>query len=131
MVALTQRRFAKRRTGDMFTDPVKAAVDIHEGALVVLDAGFAAPGRVAVGLKARGVCLTSALNAGGAAGAINVNVGTGTYQFNNDGTVLRTHIGASAYIVDDNTVAAADGGGTRSIAGLIIDVDADGVWIKF
>jgi hypothetical protein len=131
MVALTERRLVKRRTGDLFTDPVKAAVDIFEGAMVVLDAGFAAPGRTAVGLKARGICSTSALNAGGAAGALNVNINAGIFALNNDGSVARTHIGGTAYIVDDQTVAATDGGGTRSPAGPIIDVNDDGVWVKF
>jgi hypothetical protein len=34
-------------------------------------------------------------------------------------------------LVDDQTLAATDGAGTRSEAGDIYDVDDDGVWIEF
>lgn len=130
MVALSSSRQIKRRTGDRFTDPVKTAVSIQKGALVVLDGGYAAPGRTAAGLKARGVAEDYVDNASGANGAKTVEVMKGVYSFINDGSVLRTHIGGTAYIVDDQTVAATDGAGARSAAGEIIDVDADGVWIK-
>ena len=39
-------------------------------------------------------------------------------------------IGADCFIVDDQTVAKTNGGATRSIAGKIRDVDADGVWVQ-
>ena len=45
--------------------------------------------------------------------------------------ITAADIDASAYIVDDETVAKTDGGGTRSIAGTIKQVDAAGVWILF
>ena len=34
-------------------------------------------------------------------------------------------------MVDDQTVAKTNGGNTRSPAGIIDSVDADGVWIRF
>jgi hypothetical protein len=97
----------------------------------VLDAGLAAPGRTAVGLKPRGIARSEADNSTGAASAISVTCDKGIFALVNDASVLRTHIGGTAYIVDDQTVAATDGGGTRSPAGEIIDVDAVGVWVKF
>ena len=39
-------------------------------------------------------------------------------------------VGADCYIVDDQTVAKTNGTNTRSVAGKIIAVDADGVWVK-
>lgn len=131
MAALTQKRLTKRAEGPArFTDPVKAGVIIHEGAMTVLDAGFLAPARTAVGLKVRGVAEAKADATGLANGAINATTNPGVFSFVNDGTVNRTHIGGTAYIVDDQTVAAADGGGTRSAAGTITHIDADGVWVK-
>lgn len=130
MTALTSSRLVKRRTAERFTDPVKAATTIQKGALVVLDAGYAAPGLTATGLKARGIAEDFVDNSGGAAGAKTVEVLKGTYSFVNDGSITRSHIGGTAYIVDDQTVAATDGTGTRSAAGEIIDVDAGGVWVK-
>ncbi len=40
-------------------------------------------------------------------------------------------IGATCYVVDDQTVALTNGTGTRSVAGKIHDVDAAGVWVVF
>ncbi|CUH67985.1 hypothetical protein TG4357_03322 [Thalassovita gelatinovora] len=40
-------------------------------------------------------------------------------------------IGNKAYAVDDQTVAKTDGTATRSPAGIIDDVDANGVWVRF
>ena len=34
------------------------------------------------------------------------------------------------FIVDDQTVARTDGTSSRSAAGIVIDVDADGVWVQ-
>ena len=39
-------------------------------------------------------------------------------------------MGSDCYIVDDQTVAKTNGTNTRSVAGKIIAVDADGVWVK-
>lgn len=131
MTALTTGREIARRELLTVTDPVKAGVRIYRNAMVVLDAGFAAPGRTAAGLKARGVAAAEIDNTAGANGAVFCICDKGTFAMVNDGSVLRTHIGGTAYIVDDQTVAATDGGGTRSAAGQIADVDAAGVWITF
>ncbi len=69
-------------------------------------------------------------NSAGSAGALTVNVRKGLFRFANDGSVARADIGGTAYVVDDQTVADNDGSSTRSVAGTIKDVDADGVWIK-
>lgn len=53
MAALTSPRNTVQRAGDVLAFPVKAATTIHQGCLVVLDAGHAAPGRVATGLVAQ------------------------------------------------------------------------------
>lgn len=58
----------------------------------------------------------------------------GVFRFANSsaGDLIATaDIGAVCYIVDDQTVAKTNGTSTRSPAGIIYDVDANGVWVKF
>lgn len=130
-MALTSERITPFRDGVEFSDPVAAGVVIYVGALVALDAaGNLVPGATATGLKARGVAMETVDNSAGAAGADNCLVRAGVARFGNDGTITRADIGATAYIVDDETVADNDATGTRSAAGVIVDVDADGVWVK-
>ena len=65
-------------------------------------------------------------------GEVRVTVRRGWHSFNNSAgadEVTRMHLGQTAYIVDDETVALTDGTATRSAAGEIVDVDSDGVWI--
>lgn len=131
MTALTKDRHSPWREASSVSDPVAAGVKIFAGALVVLDAaGNAAPGSTATGLTARGRAEAHIDNSGGAAGDAVITVRRGVFHFENDGSINRTHIGGTAYIVDDQTLAATDGTGTRSAAGKIIDVDADGVWVE-
>lgn len=131
MAALTSDRNTPIRDGALFQHPVAAGAKIFAGALVVLDAnGYAAPGSVAVGLKAAGRAEEQVDNSAGADGDENVKVRRGVFRFANDGSIDRSHIGGQAYIVDDQTVAATDGAGTRSAAGTIRDVDAQGVWVE-
>lgn len=132
MPALTQDRNTPQRFGDTFNHPVAASSVIFAGSIVVLNAaGDAVPGSTATGLKAVGRAEQYIDNSGGVAGDKAVDVRKGTFRFENDGSIDRTDIEATAYIVDDQTVANTDGTGTRSAAGKIVDVDADGVWVKF
>lgn len=134
MVALTQNRDTQRRSGDMQGDPVAANTRIFQGSLVVLDAaGNAAPGSTALNLVSRGVAHAEVDNTGGAAGDLTVQTRRGVFSFKNDGTAPcdRTHIGKDVYIVDDQTIASTDGTGTRSKAGVLRDIDANGaVWVE-
>jgi len=134
MAAMTKGRRVIERDGESVSHPLAAGAKIYGGALAVLDGGYLKPGRTAVGLKAVGVSTDDADNSGGAAGAISVTVcRRPAFQFANFAADLvgRPHIGGTAYVIDDQTVAATDGAGTRSAAGRIIDVDAAGVWIEF
>ncbi|MBN4063477.1 hypothetical protein JYT79_01715 [Cardiobacterium sp. AH-315-I02] len=127
---LTNDRNTPVRTGDTYADPVAAATKIFAGSLVCLDAaGNAVPGSVSTTLTARGRADEMVDNTG-VAGALTVNNRPGIFKFVNDGSIARADIGGSAYIVDDETVADNNGTSTRSIAGVIKDVDADGVWVQ-
>lgn len=133
MAALSKDRNTKRKAdNDLINFPVKAATTIYAGALVVNDAGNAAPGRTALGLRALGRAEKNVANPG-AAGAERVQIKRGTFCFANStagDAIALSEVGANCYIVDDQTVAKTDGSGTRSIAGIVRDVDASGVWVE-
>lgn len=133
MTALTKDRDTQRKSDPtLLSFPVKAATTIFAGSLVVNDAGVAAPGRTAATLKALGRAEANVVNAG-AAGDLNIAVRRGVFRFANSAAgdlIALTEVGANCYIVDDQTVAKTDGTGTRSIAGIVRDVDASGVWVE-
>jgi len=135
MAALTQDRQTPRRASRDFEFPVAAATKIYGGSIVCLNSsGLATKGAVSTTLKAVGVADALADNTNGAASAIRVKVVRGTYKFGNSAStdqITLADVGASAYIVDDQTVAKTNGTSTRSVAGTIRDVDTDGVWIEF
>ncbi len=130
---LTAPRATIEQEGKRLVLPVAANVEIWQGGLVMLSGGNATPGAVAVGALGVGMAESTANNLGGAAGAITVTVKKGVFYFANSGTdpVPASQIGANCYIVDDQTVAATSGANTRSVAGLVFNVDAGGVWVKF
>ncbi len=131
---LTAPRDTLLRDGVTFTAPVAANVKIYAGALVALNAsGDATPGAVATTLKSGGRCEETADNTGGAAGAITVTFRKGVLLYKNAAAdpITRADINANCYIVDDESVGRTSGGSTRSIAGVIADVDSKGVWVRF
>lgn len=134
MAALTKDRNTKRRDAKVFSDPVAATTKIYAGALVCINAsGYAVPGSTSTALKARGVAQEQVDNSTGAAGDKRVETTRGCFPFANSASadeITRADIGATAYIVDDQTVAKTNGTNTRSAAGVIRDVDSDGVWVE-
>lgn len=108
---------------------VKAATKCLGGGIAVIDAGYAAPGRTATGLIAVGRFQETKDNTSGAAGAITVKILQGAFKWANSTAgdlIAQADVGKTCYIVDDQTVAKTDGGATRSIAGKIVSVEADG-----
>lgn len=133
-MALTKDRNTSRRDGIQFSDPVAAAAKIFAGSLVCLDAsGNAVPGTPSATLKARGVAQEQVDNTGGAAGAKRIESRRGLFQFANSAStdqITRAEIGTQCYIVDDQTVAKTSATNTRSVAGVVRDVDDGGVWVE-
>jgi hypothetical protein len=113
--------------------PVAADTKIYAGSLVVLSSGYAAPGTAAAGLVAVGRAAETVDNKGGAAGAASVTVERGVFRYANSAAgdaIAKADIGATVYIVDDQTVAKTSAANTRSTAGKVWDVDAAGVWVE-
>ncbi|MHB2265817.1 hypothetical protein [Aliihoeflea sp. PC F10.4] len=135
MAALTKGRNTTARSGDMTELPAKAGVRVFAGAMVAVDAtGHAVPMATADNLRGLGRSENEFDNREGADGDILVRTGRGIFNFDNSAAadeITAADIGSDCYGVDDQTVALTDGGGTRSFAGKIHDVDAAGVWVDF
>lgn len=131
-MALTADRNTPKQQTKTLAIAVGAGVRIFAGAQVALSAtGFAIPGKTATGLKYAGRAEDFVDNSAGADGAKTVVVSRGAaFKWANDGTINQARLLQPAYIVDDATVSATDGGGTRSASGLIVGIDSDGVWIE-
>ena len=131
---LTKDRDTQRREGVQNNDPVAAATRIFAGSLVCLNAaGFAVPGATATTLTARGRAEEHVDNRDGAAGDLKVETRRGVFRFDNSAAadeITRADILSECYIVDDQTVAKTNGTSTRSVAGIIQDVDEAGVWVE-
>jgi hypothetical protein len=135
MSALAADRRTNEREARIYADPMAANVSIKAGGLVVLDAsGNAKPGVTGTGLIARGRAEEAKDNTGGAAGAQTIKVKSGCFGYASDGSIDRTSIDKTVYIVDDQTVAATDGTGTRSAAGTLKDLEGSGTtataWVQ-
>jgi hypothetical protein len=136
MAAMTTERNVVRAGNALASSPgwlpIKANTKILQGAVVVNDGGYAAPGRTATGLRTLGVARKTYDNTGGAAGALIVEYDEGSMFLANSGggdTITTDHIGNLVYLVDDQTVALTDGTGTRSPAGRVTEIDAtEGNW---
>lgn len=132
-MALTNDRNTPSKDGELVSVPL-AAVKVHAGGLTAINAaGFATPGAVATTLKYFGRAEESVDNSAGAAGDKSVLVRRKkAFKWLNHGAdaVVQADLGATCYIVDDQTVAKTNGTNTRSAAGIVVQVDADGVWVE-
>ena len=113
--------------------PMAANVKIYAGAIVCANAtGFGTPGATSTTLTYLGRAEDTIDNTGGVDGAKTITVRRKKmFKWNNLAADLVTQadLGKPVFIVDDETVAKSSGGATRSPAGKVLGVDADGVWI--
>lgn len=132
-MALSQPRHTLERGRDLLVIPVAASTAIHQGGLVCVNAaGYAVPGSVATTLKAAGRAEESVDNSSGGAGAASVKVKRGVFLFKNSGAdaITAADTLADCFVVDDETVAKTNGTNTRSKAGKVLEVEANGVWVE-
>ncbi|MCB1905938.1 MAG: hypothetical protein KDH15_01090 [Rhodocyclaceae bacterium] len=135
MAAITADRNTPIRAAEDFEYPVDAGKKIYAGALVVVDTvdNLAKPAVTATTGRCVGVAQALADNSAGADGDVTVKVRRGCFLFKNSAAgdlVDLGDVGLDCYIVDDQTVAKTNGTNTRSVAGKVRDVDADGVWVE-
>ena len=126
MAALTTSRDTREKRGEVFDFDVKANTTIHQGSLVVLDAGYAAPGAAAAGLIAVGRAEESAARL--TAAPLKIRVRRGIFGFANapGSLITQADVGKDCYVIDDQTVGRA--GSSR--AGIITAIDGGTVWVQ-
>lgn len=133
-MALSSDRNTLRAEGGVLQQKM-AAVKVFAGALVARNAsGYLTKGATATTLIGVGRAEEQVDNSGGSAGDKLLRVRPGIFRYGNSAStdaITIAEIGKPCYIVDDETVAKTDGTGTRSIAGFVADVDANGVWVEF
>lgn len=111
--------------------PVAAGARIYGGALVVIEGGYATPGRTATGLISAGRARYTVDNTGGAAGAKWIEVERGAFVWANAAgvdAVAQANVGTNCYILDDQTVTVTATG--RSVAGKILKLETGGVTVE-
>ncbi|SDK31847.1 hypothetical protein [Billgrantia gudaonensis] len=133
MTAATKNRNTASRPGFRRSHPVAADAVCFAGAIAVMGAsGFAEPGSTATGLTALGVFQHYQDNTGGADGDQVVEIERGYFHVANStgaDEIARADIGQVCYLVDDQTVAKTSDTDARSPAGIVDDVDDNGVWV--
>lgn len=133
MVALTADRNTPEASGVERIGLLGAAQSIFMGSILMRNAsghlikGAVAAGSFGVGrAEDRGTSIT--------AGVTSQRYRPGVHRFANataGDLIVTADIGAACYVLDDQTVAKTNGGATRSPAGIIDNVDATGVWVRF
>lgn len=134
MTATTKDRNTPLMDGELIAVPMAANAVIPAGVIVVANAtGFAANGSTATGLTYLGRSDQAVDNTGGTDGALQILVRRGkAFLWENHATdpVTQASLGKVCYIADNQTVAATSATNTRSQAGTVIGVSADGVWVQ-
>jgi hypothetical protein len=133
MTALSDKRSTLRQVGDPIPARVGrgAAVDIlYKGGMAAINAaGYLAPAGLAATDTVVGRFAYQVDNSGGSAGDLNAEAEQGVFRWANADSIAATDIGSPCYAADDQTVAKSDLAGARPFAGVIVDVDTDGVWV--
>lgn len=131
MSAATAPFNAPELTRGYLNVPLAAATKIFLGTLVALNAaGNAVPASDTAALRVIGRAEESVDNSGGAIGDLSILVKPGIFQYQNDATnaITKANVGKPAYVVDDNTVANTST--NKIVAGIVVRVDAEGVFIN-
>lgn len=133
-MALTADRNTSHHDGQLIGVPMATGVECFAGGIACANAsGFATPGATATTLTYLGRFEETLDNTAGANGAQTILVRRkAAFKWKNSASnaVTQARLGKVCYIVDDETVALSDGTGTRSAAGIVVGLDADGVWVE-
>lgn len=118
-----------------------ASAKCFAGGMVARNAaGLAVAASATAGQLTIGIAEKTVDNSAGIASALSIVPRQGAFLLNNSAggdLIAAANVGALCYVVDDNTVALTSAGGTRPVAGMVLDVDAGvpgqgqptGVWV--
>jgi hypothetical protein len=112
---------------------VKAATKILAGALVAIDStGYLVNASEATGLIACGVADETCDNTSGSSGDKRCRVLSGVFKFKNSSSsdaIAQANLFGLCYAADNQTVALTSNSGARSVAGIVFQIDSDGVYV--
>lgn len=134
-MVLAADRKTKERLGTRYNFGVDGGSQIFAGSLVGLNAlGFLVPASASVAIRIVGMALENVDNTDGSDGDLLCEVAAGIFAWENsaggDEITLANGVGRTVYAVDDETVALTEGAsGNRPVAGVVVDVNDDGVWV--
>jgi len=128
--ALSANRDTPQRDGYLVSltaasNHIYAGSIVCEGGSATAVVGADASGYVVVGRAEEEIDNTGANYSATA----TINVRRGTFRWANGGSFTDANIGDFAYVSDDQTVTTAASATYDVIAGVIVDVDSDGVWV--
>lgn len=126
-------RHTPYRDGQLFAVPVAAATELFGGHIVAANAaGFALPGSATAANVTLGISDGWVDNSGGLAGDASVLVRRGKAWFLANSTadpVTQSQVGRDCYVVDSQTVAKTSNANARPVAGKVLGLENDGVWV--
>lgn len=121
------------KDGELFAVPVAAATEHFGGHIVAANVGgYAVPGSATAANTTLGVCDGWVDNSAGANGENSVLVRRGkSWCLANSSTdpVTQAQVGKTCYVEDSTTVAKTSNADARTVAGTVLGVDAEGVWV--
>lgn len=121
------------KEADLIRVPVAAATKVLAGTIACANAsGYGVPGATATTLAYLGRYEETVDNTAGGNGDAFVMVRRGkAFPWANSAAdaVTQASLGRACYVEDNQTVAKTNGANTRSQAGIVVDIDADGVWV--
>lgn len=132
MSAATAAIDTPERPGVCTRYPVAAATTLYAGTLAALNSsGNLVNAADTAGLRVVGRVEADVDNSAGSAGDLYAVVKRGVFRFANSGSdaVDADDKGKLCFVADNQTVNEA-GGTNKVIAGRVIDVDTDGVWVE-
>lgn len=136
MAALTADRDTPEFASGWGMEHARIGVDsdeFYKGQIIAINAaGKFVPASTAVGLIAVGRCEDRTTT--GVGNTKKVRARSGIFPYANSLTtdeITAADVGHECYLVDDQTVAKTSGSNARSVAGVVYDVDAYGVWVAF
>lgn len=114
--------------------PIAASVTVYGGSVATTRAGYITPASspastdVVWGLIYRQTPLVPPQAASSVAGTYNAVIDTGSF-FLNAGTgadaMSAANVGATVYLINETTVGLTNGGGTRPVAGVLLNIDTN------
>lgn len=133
MTALAADRNTPEGLGSDRRGMLGANQAVYAGAILMRNAaGQLLKGAVAVGSFGVGRAEERVVST--TAGVTPVTYKPGVYRYANSAAgdlISEAEVGTVCYVVDDQTVAKTNGTNTRSPAGVVESVDAQGVWVRF